>query len=94
MYAVIFRAELNELDEEYSVTASRMRELAFSQYSCTEIVSSTENNREITISYWDNLQLIKNWKADPEHLLAQSMGKEKWYKSYSVQIVEVLREYG
>jgi heme-degrading monooxygenase HmoA len=36
---------------------------------------------------------IKKWKQDEVHQLAQRLGKEKWYTSYKVQIVEILREY-
>jgi len=93
MYAVIFKAEINELDQSYYDTALRMRELAISKYGCTEFTAVTEGNREIAISYWSNQEQISEWKQDYEHLLAQEQGRTKWYKSYSVQIVKVEREY-
>lgn len=93
-YAVIFRAEINQLDAEYSATATRLRELALSKYGCLEFVASSEGNLEIAISYWSALDHIRAWKSDPGHQQAQVLGKTKWYKSYSVQIVEVLNEYG
>ncbi|MEM8498049.1 MAG: antibiotic biosynthesis monooxygenase [Pseudomonadota bacterium] len=94
MYAVIFIAEVASLDSEYSETAARMREIAMSEYSCTEFTSTTEGNKEIAISYWPSLDAIRAWKSNPDHLKAQQLGKSKWYKSYKVQVVEVLREYG
>lgn len=93
MFAVIFRAKINVLDDAYPETANRMRELAKAKYGCIDFVSVSEGNLEIAISYWETLAQIKNWKQDPEHLLAQQLGKDKWYESYQVQIVEVLREY-
>ncbi len=93
MYAVIFRAEINELDADYSKTAKRLRELALDKYGCIEFVSATEGESEIAISYWNTKEEITRWKNDPEHVAAQKSGREKWYKSYTVQIVEVLREY-
>ena len=93
MFAVIFRAEINTLDSEYSEMASRMRELAINQYGCREFISSTEGNTEIAISYWDNETQIKDWKHNSEHLAAQRKGRFKWYKSYSVEVVEVVRAY-
>jgi len=36
---------------------------------------------------------ISAWKNDPLHKHAQELGRSKWYKSYSVQIVEIIREY-
>ncbi|WP_455222122.1 antibiotic biosynthesis monooxygenase family protein [Kaarinaea lacus] len=94
MYAVIFRAEINELDESYSDTAARMQELAKTKYGCIDFVAVTEGNQEITISYWNSEEQILAWKQDPEHQLAQKLGRSKWYKSYQVQVVKVEREYG
>jgi len=93
MYAVIFRAEINELDSRYSDMASRMRDLAINKYGCTEFISVTEGMQEIAISYWQDREQIKKWKQDSEHLVAQELGQSIWYKSYKVQIVEILREY-
>lgn len=47
----------------------------------------------ITISYWENLEAIKNWKTNSEHLLAQQKGREQWYNWYNVKICKVEREY-
>ena len=93
MYAVIFKAQVNELDQSYYDMALRMRELAIAQYACKEFVSVTEGNTEIAVSYWESLDHIKLWKQDAEHLLAQKLGRSQWYKNYQVQIVELIREY-
>ena len=93
MYAVIFKAEINELDEFYSRMAKRMKELAINECNCIEFTSCTEGNTEIAISYWPNKESIRAWKNNPEHQQAQELGKSKWYKSYQVQIVEVLNQY-
>ncbi|WP_456447687.1 antibiotic biosynthesis monooxygenase family protein [Thiolapillus sp.] len=93
MYAVIFRAVMAEPDDSYITTARRMRELAKERYGCREFTSVTENGVEISISWWDSEQQIQEWKNDPEHLQAQELGQKKWYRSYSVQIVKVIRTY-
>lgn len=93
MYTVIFRAKTNELDEEYFEMGKKMRELALTQYDCLEFTAVTEGLDEITISYWKSMEDIKKWKKNGEHLLAQELGRSKWYEAYRVQIVEVLSEY-
>lgn len=93
MYAVIFRAEINKIDHTYSEMAARMRALAKSKYGCIEFTALTEGNQEIAISYWENEEQIRAWKHDPEHIKAQAAGRSKWYKSYTVQIVQIEREY-
>jgi heme-degrading monooxygenase HmoA len=70
-----------------------MRERAINRYGCKELVSTMEGELEITISYWDSLEQIRAWKQEAEHRVAQKLGQSRWYKSYQVQIVEILREY-
>ncbi|RLB71679.1 MAG: antibiotic biosynthesis monooxygenase [Deltaproteobacteria bacterium] len=93
MYAVIFRAEINQLDQEYSDTAVRLRNLAMEKYGCRDFVAMTEGDQEVAISYWETLEQISRWKQDAEHIKAQQRGRSKWYRTYQIQIVEVLREY-
>lgn len=54
---------------------------------------SAQEDIGITISYWESLDSIKNWKANLDHLMAQKLGKEKWYSWYKVRICIVEREY-
>jgi heme-degrading monooxygenase HmoA len=91
MYAVIFKATFAEFDEEYVRMAARLKDLAFKKYGCQDFVSVTEGDEEIAISYWQTKQQIRDWKNDPEHRLAQARGKEKWYKSFCVEICEIVR---
>lgn len=93
MYAVIFRANINQFDENYALLAEKMRELAIREYGCLEFVSVRDGEREISISYWQTTQAIRQWKQNAKHLAAQALGRSKWYQSYSVQIVEIMRQY-
>jgi len=93
MFAVIFHAEISQLDDQYFAMARQMRELAMTQYGCLDFVATTEGTREIAISYWPSLDHIKHWKQNSDHLQAQQQGKSRWYKSYKVEIVELLRTY-
>jgi len=92
MYAVIFKAEINELDESYSTMAEKLQKLAMEKYGCTEFTAVAEGKQEITISCWDNLHQIKRWKQDALHLSAQENGRNKWYKSYRVYVTEIKHE--
>ena len=93
MYAVIFRAEINSVDDTYYEMATRLRELAVNKYGCTEFTEVKEGNSEMAISYWHDLEQIKVWKQNAEHLVAQEYGCTKWYKSYQVQVVKIIRSY-
>ncbi len=93
MLAVIFRAEIAQLDEEYLATAENLRNMAMQSYGCREFCSWTEGKQEVAISYWDSAEDIQAWKADPVHQAAQRKGRDRWYKSYRVQVAKVEREY-
>jgi len=93
MFVVIFRAKTRQMDAEYSQTAARMRELALSQFGCLEFTAVTEGQDEIALSYWPDEAHIAAWKAHAEHLLAQQLGRARWYESYSVQVAEIKRGY-
>ena len=93
MFAVIFKARIKQLDDEYYQAAQQMRELAINLYGCVDFTSLTEGNEEISISYWKNEQQIEKWKQDPEHRAVQLLGQTRWYDSYQVEVVEVIRKY-
>ena len=92
-YAVIFRAEILALDPEYAAMAGRLRALALEQYGCLEFFAVTEGDQEVAISYWESESQIRQWKQDAEHLVAQENGRNKWYRSYRVEVVEMVRSY-
>lgn len=92
MYAVIFKAKEKQLDSEYSKMAQKMRELAFSKYNCKDFLTVSEDGLEIAISYWESLEDIIRWKDDSQHKIAQKLGQEKWYDSYEIEIVEVIKK--
>lgn len=92
-YAVIFTSLRTEGDNLYGETAEKMENLVAKQpgYLGHE---SARDGLGITVSYWDNLESIKNWKKNSEHLLAQSNGRKQWYSSFKVRICKVERDYG
>ncbi len=94
-YAVIFTTIRTEGDNGYSEMAKRMEELAAQQPGYLGIESSrNETTREgITVSYWKDLESIRNWKENAEHEMARKLGREKWYESYRLRVCRVEREY-
>lgn len=93
MYVVIFRAKVRSFDGEYARVAARMRELALGQFGCLDFHSVTQQNDEIALSYWSDEHSIRAWKAQAEHVVAQQLGKARWYESYIVQVAQITREY-
>ena len=92
-YAVIFTSLSSENDEGYAEMADTMVALAQQQPGFLGI-ESARSEIGITVSYWSDLEAIKNWKANIDHRAAQKKGREQWYTAYKVRIAKVEREYG
>jgi heme-degrading monooxygenase HmoA len=92
-YAVIFTSIRTEGDHGYENMADRMVELAAGQPGFLGVESARETVG-ITVSYWESLEAIRNWKANSEHLIAQQLGRTTWYESYQTRICRVERDYG
>lgn len=91
-YAVIFTSTQNENIEGYSEMAKKMEKLAKQQLGFRG-VDSAKNEIGITVSYWDSLDAIKQWKQQSDHLQAQLKGRSSWYNWYNVRICKVEHEY-
>ncbi len=98
-YAVIFTSHKTNNDAGYNEMSLKMLELVEKQHgflgyeSAIDSVVGKTPSGGITISYWKNLDSIKNWRENKEHILAQKFGKEKWYKSYKIRICKIERDY-
>lgn len=91
-YAVIFTSLRTDVSDGYHETAARMELLALQQPGCLGY-ESARDGLGITVSYWKDLDSIRQWKANTEHLLAQKNGRDKWYSRYKTRICLVERDY-
>ncbi|MBN4082760.1 antibiotic biosynthesis monooxygenase [bacterium AH-315-A23] len=92
-YAVIFTSILVEGEMGYEEMSNKMVALAKKQEGFLGI-ESARNELGITVSYWDSLLAIKNWKMDVDHTYAREKGRSSWYKKFMVRISKVERDYG
>ena len=94
-YAVIFSSQRTPEDAGYAQMADRMVELAAEQQGYLGIESARDEvGFGITVSYWDSLDAIRNWRAHAEHRIAQEYGMKQWYLHYEIRIARVDRAYG
>ena len=92
-YAVIFTSVRTDDADGYGNMADRMVELAHEQPGFLG-VESARQELGITVSYWESLEAIRNWKQNAEHRIAQQTGRDRWYESYVTRICKVERDYG
>lgn len=88
-YAVIFTSLLRtENDHDYEATARRMLELAVLQDGFLG-VESARNSVGITVSYWKDLQSIRQWRKHALHQIAIERGQKEWYHKYCLRVCKV-----
>lgn len=93
-YAVIFTSERTVADDVgYQAMAARMVGLAAEQPGFLGM-ESARDGLGITVSYWRDLASIRAWQAHGEHLVAQQLGRERWYRWFRLRIARVEAERG
>lgn len=92
-YAVIFSSERTDGDNGYAEMAQQMVELAKQQPGFLGVESARDaSGFGITVSYWDSLEAIQQWKAHAAHKVAQERGRKEWYCRFSLRVCQVERE--
>ncbi len=91
-YAVIFTSTQKEHIEGYYKMSEKMEQLAKKQPGYLGM-DNARNEVGITVSYWESLEAITNWKQQSDHLQAQLKGQQNWYSWYNVKVCKVEREY-
>ncbi|MEE9922625.1 antibiotic biosynthesis monooxygenase family protein [Brucella anthropi] len=82
-------------DDGYGEMAVQMGELAAKQPGYLGIESARDaEGFGITNSFWADEASIHAWKREVDHLVAQKLGRQKWYETYRVRIGRVERAYG
>lgn len=92
-YAVIFSTIVSDALEGYEEMSKRMETLAKQQKGYLGI-ESARSEIGITVSYWESLDDIVQWKNNIEHTEARDKGRSMWYKKYQLRICKVERDYG
>jgi heme-degrading monooxygenase HmoA len=93
-YAVIFTSRRTEGDQGYEAMAEQMFSLALEQPGCLGAESVRgEDGLGITVAYFVDEESILKWKQDARHLVAQRLGKERWYSHYTLRVAKVERDY-
>ena len=91
-YAVIFTSLRTEGERGYEQMAQKMAELAAQQPGFLGVETARgSDGLGITVSYWQSLEAIANWKAQADHQIAQRAGKKVWYSNYALRVAKVER---
>lgn len=93
-YAVIFTSQQTDDHEGYAAMADAMAEAAAAQPGYLGMETTRDAaGLGITVSYWADEAALSGWKAHARHLLAQKLGRERWYEHYELRVAKVERAY-
>ena len=96
-YVAVIFTSLRSADDQagYEAMAAEMERLAATQPGYLGIESARgADGLGISVSYFRTADDARHWKANADHLGAQRLGRERWYRAYTVRIAEVQRQYG
>jgi Uncharacterized enzyme involved in biosynthesis of extracellular polysaccharides len=90
-YAVIFSSRRKAGDRGYAEAAAELMRLAEAApgFLGAESVRQ-EDGQGITVSYWDCLESIACFKADPRHVAVRTRVSD-WYDAFSLRVCQVER---
>lgn len=97
MFAVIFEVTPDtEGKQQYLQLASRLREFLAEQegfISIERFQSLADENKLLSLSFWQDEGAIAAWRNKLEHRAAQKAGRDGLFQSYRIRVAEVVRDY-
>ena len=96
-YVVIFRSTRKlDVGQLYSLWSEKMENLVktIDGYEHHFGFRDETTRGGVTVSYFKSLEAISQWRQLDEHKVAQQLGRDSFYEEYSIQVCEVLRDYG
>ena len=97
MYAVIFEVwPTSEGKDEYLQIAAKLKEFLENRegfISIERFQSLTDENKLLSLSFWEDEKSIETWRNMFEHRIAQDKGNTRIFDDYRIRVANVLRDY-
>ncbi len=97
MFGVIFEVEIDESKKsEYLQIAARLKEQLINEkgfISVERFQSLVDENKLLSLSFWEDEKSILNWKKNLDHFAAQKIGRDRIFKDYRIRVIEVKKDY-
>jgi heme-degrading monooxygenase HmoA len=96
MIIVLFRSMMTEqAGEDYKAMAEEMLERARTMPGFVDFKTfRAEDGERLSVIHWESQETLRAWSADLRHVVAQRLGREKWYRYFHLEVAEVSRSYG
>ena len=97
MYAIIFEVwPTKNGKDEYLQIASKLKDFLQNRegfISIERFQSLSDENKLLSLSFWEDEKSIEIWRNMFEHRIAQDKGNASVFKDYRIRVANVLRDY-
>jgi heme-degrading monooxygenase HmoA len=93
MVIVLFRSRLTDAaGTDYSEMAAEMLARAKTYPGFIDFKSfKADDGERLSVVRWESEELLRPWREDERHRVAQRAGRERWYENYHIEVAELLR---
>ena len=78
---------------EYEETGNRMVELVSAMPGFLGMEYAPTEGGELLVARFESHEALAEWRNQPEHLVAQQLGREKFFAKYRIDVCEPVRSY-
>jgi heme-degrading monooxygenase HmoA len=79
--------------EEYEATSARMAELVSAMPGFLGMDYGESDGNELLVARFASHEALKLWREQPDHVLAQHLGRERFFRHYRIEVCELVRAY-
>jgi heme-degrading monooxygenase HmoA len=79
--------------EEYEATSAKMVELVSAMPGFLGMDYGESEGRELLIARFESHEALRIWREQPDHVLAQQLGRERFFAHYRIEVCELVRSY-
>ncbi len=96
MVLVLFRSKLTaHASDDYKAMADEMLARARTMSGFIDFKTfGADDGERLSVIRWESQDSMRAWTDDMRHVVAQRLGREKWYEYFRVEVAEVVRSYG
>jgi heme-degrading monooxygenase HmoA len=93
---VVFRITHREdlVTSEYEELGARMGEIVGAMPGFLGMDYAPVEGGELLVVRFDSHEALDAWREEPEHRIAQQLGRERFFAQYRIEVCEVVRSYG
>ena len=78
---------------EYEATSAKMVELVSAMPGFLGMDYGESESRELLVARLESHEALRTWREQPDHVLAQQLGRERFFGHYRIEVCELVREY-